>query len=1058
MGASVWAADNSPQSTVTVVTAEQAAFFESKVRPVLIANCFTCHGEKEQRGGIRLDARAHLLANGKGGPIVGIGSPETSRLIRAVRQSGPIKMPPNGKLRDTDITALAEWVKMGAPWPDRKTPIADARPAGGAADFVIRPEQKNFWSFRPVKRPALPAVKNTAWILNPIDRFILAGLEAKGLKPAPSATRPMLIRRATLDLIGLPPTPEEVEAFVNDRSPNAWEKVIDRLLAAPQYGERWGRRWLDLVRYADSNGLDENVAFAHAYLYRDYVISALNHDKPYNEFIMEQLAGDLMPSSSDTERTERLTATGFLSLGPKVLAEPDKDKMVMDIVDEQIEATSKAFLGLTVACARCHNHKFDPISTKDYYALAGIFKSTKTMQTLNTVAMWNERALASPNLGAERLAYEPKMMEARQAVEIAKLKARDEITAVFRKDAAKYLRAGWELAESGEPLSLADAPRKPGDAKRLFVEAEKFVRGNVAIDRDNWGKGIGIIYNVGTPDIAEWDIDLPAAGPYQFEFRYASAEERPVKLSVNGKVIHESTCGSITGSFGPDGQRWEVQGILPFQAGKNTIRIDRDGPIPHFDKLMLVAAASIPVGKPERSAEQIAKEFSVDLERLTIAARLMKGHENPASLSADEQAKAAEQLVARFGKTIEQKPDSLYTSAQKQTVDAAMNRLKAVEAGQPKPLMVMAVEEGRIADCKVHIRGDTTNLGDEAPRRFLTVLCGDNQKPIDGTRSGRLELAEWLADSAHPLTSRVAVNRIWQDHFGEGLVRTPDNWGFLGLQPTHPALLDWLASVFTETVEGESGKNSTLAAYSSSLIPHPSSLACGWSFKRLHKLIMMSNAYKMSTLGDSVTTAKAGTEDPENRLLWRFNRRRMEAEPFRDSMLFVSGKLDLKMGGSLLKTGNHDYVTNDQSGNAAQYNSPRRSIYLPIIRNALFDMFQAFDMGDPSMVNAKRNTTTVSPQALYVMNSPFVLEQSKTFAELLLIKKELTDAQRLDMAYRKTMSRPVTPSETSRILAFVKTYESRLARSEPDAAKRHLIAWSAACQVLFGSNEFIYVN
>jgi len=363
--------------------------------------------------------------------------------------------------------------------------------------------------------------------------------------------------------------------------------------------------------------------------------------------------------------------------------------------------------------------------------------------------------------------------------------------------------------------------------------------------------------------------------------------------------------------------------------------------------------------------------------------------------------------------------------------------------------MVMAVEEGQIADCKVHIRGDTTNLGDLVPRRFLTVLCGDNQKPIDSSRSGRLELAQWLASPTHPLTSRVAVNRIWQDHFGDGIVRTPDNWGFLGLKPTHPELLDWLAATFVEPV----GMTASVRGAG-----RPSGYGCGWSFKRLHRLIMMSNTYKMASTADAMTTARASLADPENRLLWRFNRRRMEAEPFRDSMLFVSGKIDLSLGGSLLKTENHGYVTNDQSGNAAQYNSPRRSLYLPVIRNALFDMFQAFDVGDPSMVNAKRNATTVAPQALYVMNSPFVLEQSKAFAERLLARTNLSDRQRIDEAYRLTISRPATPVEIDRLLRFVTAYDARLAGTEKDPAKRRIASWSAACQALFGSNEFIYVN
>ena len=326
------------------------------------------------------------------------GDPEKSVLLHVLNYDGKVKMPPAGKLRAEEIAALTAWVKMGAPWPKKGTGNREqgtVRATGGKPEKIVSAKDKNTWPFKPFAKPALPAVKNSAWCQSPIDRFILAGMEAKGLKPAPPAAKKDLIRRAYFDLIGLPPTPAEVDAFLADKSPNAFAKVVDSLLASPQYGERWGRHWLDVARYADSNGLDENTAFGNAFRYRDYIINAFNKDKPYDQLIREQLAGDLLPASTDEERNEHLTATGFLSLGPKVLAEPDKPKMVMDIVDEQIEVTSKAFLGLTVACARCHDHKFDPIPTKDYYALAGIFKSTRTMETLNTVARCNERPLVS---------------------------------------------------------------------------------------------------------------------------------------------------------------------------------------------------------------------------------------------------------------------------------------------------------------------------------------------------------------------------------------------------------------------------------------------------------------------------------------------------------------------------------------------------------------------------------------------------------------------------------------------------------------------------------------
>ncbi len=763
-----------------VVSPDQTSFFESKVRPVLAANCFQCHGEKVQKAGLRLDSFAAVRTGSSTGPVIAPYLPGKSRLIAAVQYRGQIKMPPTGKLRLIEIAALTDWVKMGAPWPEPISPQKAGvrkQPASG----------RSFWSFQPVKRSVPPAVKDIAWVKSPIDRFILAKLEAKGLKPAPPADRRTLIRRAYFDLVGLPPSPDEVAAFITDPSPNAFAKVVDRLLASPQYGERWGRHWLDVVRYADSNGLDENVAFANAWRYRDYVVNALNKDKPYDQFVKEQIAGDLLQGGSNQDRNERLTATGFLSLGAKVLAESDKEKMVMDIVDEQIETASKAFMGLTVSCARCHDHKFDPIPTRDYYALAGIFKSTKTMSNLATVAMWVERPLSDPALEPQKKEYEQKLTTAKAHVKELK---------------------------------------------------------------------------------------------------------------------------------------------------------DR---------------------------------------------------------------KAADDLIKK-----------------------AEEELKQVEKQGPPVPSVMAVEEGAVANCRIHVRGDTQRLGDESPRGFLTVLSNGAETRLDAKSSGRLEFAEWLTRPDHPLTARVEVNRIWQGHFAEGLVRTPDNWGLLGEKPTHPELLDWLAREFT----------------------------AAWSIKRMHRMIMLSSTYLMSCAND----AKGLQLDPENRLLWRMSRRRLEAEPLRDAMLAISGKLDLTMGGTLLDTGNHNYVTNDQSGNAARYHSARRSIYLPVIRNALYDMFQAFDVGDPSMVNAKRGSTTVAPQALFVMNSPFAIEQAAGFAERILAAPMLSDSERIKQAYLRALSRTPTVPETVRALAFLRSFEKMIAGYEKDQMKIRAKAWQSLCQTLLASNEFTYLD
>ena len=1078
----------------SAITPQQAMFFESKVRPVLVNNCYGCHAGNNIRAGISLDSPAGLLKGNARGPVLVPGDPDKSVLIHVLNYDGKVKMPPAGKLRAEEIAALTAWVKMGAPWPEAKKTVGTqlaVSATGGKPEKIVSAKDKNTWPFKPFSKPALPVVKNAAWCQSPIDKFIMVGLEAKGLKPSAPASKRDLLRRAYFDLIGIPPTPADVDAFLADKSPNAFAKVVDKLLAMPQYGERWGRHWLDVARYADSNGLDENTAFGNAFRYRDYIVNAFNKDKPYDQLVREQLAGDLLPASTDEERNEHLTATGFLSLGPKVLAEPDKPKMVMDIVDEQIEVTSKAFLGLTVACARCHDHKFDPIPTKDYYALAGIFKSTRTMETLNTVARCYERPLVTSADKAQAEEQQRKVKQLEDDLKRETGSANRELATEQRANLAKYLLAGWELVQQPGMQSLAELPAHAGDT-RLFVEAEKFDRGNANRDFDNYGKGIGVIHTVTVPTFAEWDINVPKAGNYQIEMRYTAMQSRPVKLLVNGKVVNPKAAGSVTGSWNPDGQKWEVQGVYLLAAGKNILKIESNGDIPHIDKLMLVAAetGNDRNGKPVRTLEQIAKSANlnpafvqlwasrlrvaqndpimgafvryahVPADRFSqnaplIAGQLADAHADPAIVQAFAGFAPAtlEQVASKYQDvfsgaqqakdgalaalnmtlttkngllTAPGKPDAFYPASVAKAIKEKQQAVAAAKTTMTAVPMALAVDEGKIENVRVHLRGNTQTLGDEVPRHFLSVVADGDKTVVDDKHSGRLELAQWITRPDHPLTSRVEVNRIWQEHFGQGIVRTPENFGLLSEKPTHPELLDWLASTFVEK---------------------------GWSIKQIHRTIMLSSAYQMSTQADE----KATLADPDNKMLSHFARRRLEAEPFRDSLLFVAGKLDTKMGGSLLGTKNNDYVTNDQSGNAAQYNAPRRSIYLPIIRNALFDMFQAFDMGDPSMVNARRSTTTVSPQALFMMNSPFVQEQALAFAQETL-KGSKADPERINYAYRKAYSRSATPTEAANAAAFLTRYGQALTASTPDASKRQEKTWQALCQVLLSANEFIYVN
>jgi hypothetical protein len=739
--------------------AQDTRHFETRVRPLLAEKCFKCHGPDRQRGDLRLDtAVGFKKGGGSGTPLVAPGRPDDSLLLRAVRHAdGVEKMPPDGKLTASQVADLAAWVKAGAPYPAAvaKAPAAD--PA-------------NHWAFRPVVRPDVPKGAN------PIDLLVRVRLAAAGLTPAPPAEPRALIRRATFDLTGLPPTPAEVEAFLKDTSPGAFATVVDRLLASPAYGERWGRHWLDVARYADSNGLDENVAHGTAWRYRDYVVRSLNADKPYDLFLREQLAGDLLPAADAAARAEHLVATGFLALGPKVLAEPDEKRMELDIVDEQIDTVGRTVLGLTLGCARCHDHKFDPVEQADYYGLAGVFVSTRTMEHFKKVAKWHENPIATPAEAAAK---------AEADARVAALKA-----------AAKA------------------APSTPQAA---------------------WLNGAAAVLAATAPE-------LPTA---------------------------------------------------------------------------------------------------------------------------------------------------------------------------------MGVADGTPTDVRVLRRGNHLTPADLVPRRFPLVLAGAAQPALPKGQSGRLELAAWLADPRHPLSARVVVNRAWRWHFGKGLVRSVDNFGLTGDAPTHPDLLDYLAAEFT---------------------------ADGWSLKRLHRRIMLSATYQMSTAHD----AKAATADPDNRLLWRANPRRLEAEAIRDSLLAVGGLLDRTAGGpALAGVKNRDYLFDHTSKDRTSYASDRRSLYLPVIRNNLYDVFQLFDAPDPAVPTGDRATTTVPTQALFFLNSDLSARAADALAGRVVAAPGLDDAGRVRLLFELAYARPPTAAEAARVLAGVAAFEA-------DAGRR--AAWAAVCQAVLAGNEFIHLN
>jgi Protein of unknown function (DUF1553)/Protein of unknown function (DUF1549)/Planctomycete cytochrome C len=769
-------------------------FFEKWVRPLIVEKCLKCHGGDKVRGGLRLIGREQILKGGESGPAVVPGSPEGSLLIRAVEYQGDLRMPPTGKLSGDEIARLRHWISQGAVWPDA-TQATASQPLG---EFTISAEQRRWWSFQPIRRVPPPVVKDGQWPRTEIDRFILTELEDRGLAPAAPADRRTLLRRASFDLTGLPPTPEQVEAFVNDSSPAAFEKVIDRLLGSPAYGERWGRHWLDVARYADYYQENPRAhASAHkfelfeAYRYRDWVVDAFNRDLPYDQFILHQIAGDQLPGpAGDSFYAEGLVATAFLALGSWDHGDIDKDKVASDIVDDQIDTVGRAFLGLTLGCARCHDHKFDPISQADYYGLAGIFYSTHVLADLG------------------------------------------------RGDHSVLLRV---------PLAPAE-----------YVRTRQ--------------------HQTGQLQAMEKKIQVTAA-------RQALAA-----LAARSPIARSAILSAATSD------------LAQLQSERQT-----------FQKKILPAPP------------------------LAIAAQ---------------------------------------------------------EGGIPGGLFP------GLQDVPVHIRGSYTRLGPKVPRRLPVLFAGEGQRAITHG-SGRLALARWIAAPDNPLTPRVLVNRVWQHHFGEGIVRTPGNFGKLGEAPTHAALLDWLAARFIED---------------------------GWSVKALHRRIMLSAAYRQA----SVVSPDVLSKDPDNRWLGRMTARRLEAEALRDAMLSVSGRLDMMRGGAA----------------TADLSRPRRSLYVQTTRWNRNNFSTLFDAANPDQSVEMRTMSTVAPQALFLLNNPFVREQAGHLAVRLSAEVPDGDEARIDRMYRLVFGRPARPGEFGIAKGF-------LARAGRPGAED---AWADFAHLLFCSNEFAYVD
>ena len=915
---------------VAASEAEGLEFFEKHVRPLLSSKCQACHNAQLKSGNIDLSGVEGFVKARDEAALISADGPESSRLLAIVGYETRVKMPPGGKLAAEEISVLRDWVLRGAPWPGaerREAMISDG------AHGTFTQEQRNYWAFQPLSKAAPPAVGKPDWARNAIDRFVLASLEREGLEPAPPAEKLTWLRRATFDLTGLPPSPEEATGFLEDESPGAYEKVVERLLASPLYGQRWGRHWLDVARYADSTGNDEDHRYPYAWKYRDYVIEAFNDDMPYDRFLREQIAGDLLPAENGSEINQRaVIATGLLALGPKAIAQQDKKRMLYDVYDEQIEVVSKAMLGLTVACARCHDHKFDPILTKDYYSLAGIFASTRSFKDAESHVA---RLLLKPLVPQEQ--YESYLAEQTviknkriELANIADIEVEHYIDSVSGR-IADYMLGAREAYEDGiEPGHIA---------------------GNRNLDARQLEKWIGYLRPTDTPraQLAEWREAMPAqragvAAGYQERFE-KTLEEWHFTI-----------------------RRWR----------RGAIRAIKEGNMP-------------PRPKPRFQAGK--DRFFFDVYQAKEAPFRFEGEERDRILKPETRA----------------------------AIDRLKSEVAELEArAMPEPPMANAVEEGRSVDQRVFVRGDHNAEGEPAPKVFPAIIAGFDQEPVrEG--SGRLELANWIASPANPLTARVMANRIWQKHFGEGIVRTPSNFGKLGSPPTHPQLLDWLAATFVED---------------------------GWSIKKMHRRIMLSKAYAMS----SQASEAAAHADPENLWLSHFNRRRLDVEEVRDGMLTIDNSIDFTMGGTLQSGFGTDSENSSDRLSVDPTASKRRMVYIPLRRANLPTMLNLFDFGDAVTSIGKRPVTNVAPQALFMMNSEFVAERAGNLADQLLATAGWSQADRIREAYMRVLSREPNASELDGAMSYVTRFASR---SEEASARD---AWQSYCRILLASNDFIYVD
>ena len=1075
-------------------------YFEKNVRPILVERCNECHGDSGKvKGGLRLTTREGILKGGESGPAAVPGKPGESLIVEAIRYVDEPRMPPKGKLKDREIDLLTRWITMGLPWPKAEADTAETGGSEAPLPFQITSEQRKFWSFQPVKPVDAPTVKDGSWPRSDIDRFVLARLEGKEMRPAGPASRRVFIRRASYDLTGLAPSPEEIKTFVEDVSPYAFDKLIDRLLASPHYGERWGRYWLDLVRYTDSfdariAGSNNEMDINESWRYRDWVVGSFNRDLPYDEFLRRQVAGDLSPAGpSDGDLVDGTIATGLLAIGNWGGGDADKEKLLTDIADDQVDVVSRAFMGLTVACARCHDHKFDPISTQDYYGLAGIFFSTHILpnvgpKTNGPPMLKIPIATAAETSARERHAKRAKELET-QLSETSN-RGKIELAESLLPETDRYLAATMEYADklsSEHALTTNDFSKSHGlrpYAFRQWAEYLGLVDENPLLAtpiRDVQGRR-GVLGWIRGPELPSVLVNSNAESVTLLSFTIPArtlavhpSPDSSVAITWASPIAGDVNVSGRVGDADPscgDGVGWRLdlrKGIEQKEIRRGEIAnggsadfsgtAEREGlgsiQVRKGDRLRLtvsplsnhgcdmtnvrltVNAVSGPArwdlsedvtpdalaGNPHADRlgnqgvwifQEVKDPASGGLagrDGEDVVRRLLTAPRDPEALKA-----SAQELQKSFKKDLKKSPFWVRLPADERELSTgcreSLGRIRAEQAGlvrnPPPPLrFANGAQEGGVPgsphegvhDVKVHVRGSYSRLGQIAPRHFPVVVAGETPPRIS-TGSGRRELADWLTSAQHPLTARVMVNRIWQHHFGAGIVRTPSNFGKLGERPSHPELLDYLARAF---------------------------VGGGWSIKRMHRAMMLSSVYRQS----SETDAESFQADPDNRLFGRMTRRRLEAESIRDSLLAASGRLDGSLGGSSTRDAN----------------VPRRTMYLMTIRSDRTSFGPLFDAADPTVMVDTRTISTVAPQALFLLNNGFVLDQARGLAGRLKAERG-DELGRIDRGYELLFGR--LPTEEERLVG----------RESLELFAKHgkVDPWAAYCHVLLCTNEWLYID